>query len=181
MAGSKPGHNTRGRDAKADRRGLTQALAEPVRRVARDAAGTRSLGEASLLTDWRSIVGDAIADLCWPRRITFPKRNERREGTLVLRVKPGQAPRVGHQEYLILERVNAYFGYKVAAGMRLEHGRLPANREPLRRRRPLPAPGPGADDELAETLAPVGDDALRDALARLGQSLHSSDGGRDGS
>ncbi len=174
MAQATSGDNTRSRGAKTQRRELTQALAEPVRQVAREAVGARSLGEASLLTEWRSIVGDAVADICWPRRITFPRRRERREGTLVLRVKPGQAPRVGHQEYLILERVNAHFGYKVAAGMRLEHGPLPAQGEgaPKRPQRTLNSAENAA---VSATVADVGDDALREALARLGRSLRAWD------
>ncbi len=174
MAQATSGHNTRGRGAKAERRELTQALAEPVRQVAREAVGTRSLGEASLLTEWRSIVGDAIADICWPRRITFPRRRERREGTLVLRVKPGHAPRVGHQEYLILERVNAHFGYKVAAAMRLEPGPLPV-RHTTAPKRPPRSLDAAENAAVSAAVDEVGDDALRDALARLGRSLKESE------
>jgi hypothetical protein len=175
VTASAPGNNTPRRNAKPARHELTQALADPVRAVAQKAAGGRSLGEASLLTEWRAIVGDDIADMCWPRRLTFPRKGERREGTLILRVKPGRAPTVGHQEWTILERVNAYFGYKVAAGMRLEHGALPKGRA-----NPAPAPpralSPTEADAVTQDVADVGDADLRDALARLGKSLRASSG-----
>jgi len=170
---SASGDNTAKRAAKPARHELTQALADPVRAVARKAAGRRSLGEASLLTEWRAIVGDDIADMCWPRRIAFPKKGERREGTLILRVKPGRAPTVGHQEWTILERVNAHFGYKVAAGMRLEHGALPAAKTESSAAPPREL-SPGEADAVTKDVADVADDDLRDALARLGRSLRRS-------
>lgn len=174
MTSSASGDNTAKRKAKPERRELTQALADPVRTVAQKAAGSRSLGEASLLAEWRAIVGDDIADMCWPRRIAFPRKGERREGTLILRVKPGRAPTVGHQEWTILDRVNAYFGYKVAAGMRLEHGALPKGKPESRppRAREL---SPAEDREVAGGVAIVENADLRDALARLGKSLRRSE------
>ena len=174
MTRSDEGDNTPHRAAKggpqqSERRGLTRALAEPLRDVTRSAVGTRSLGEAALLSDWASIAGAEFAQYCWPRRIAFPKRTERREGTLVLRVKPGQAPRVGHYEPVIVERVNAYFGYKAVARLRLEQGALPE------RKTTRPKPKPTLDAEESEAarreVAEVGDPDLRAALERLGRSL----------
>jgi hypothetical protein len=174
MSRTPRGDNTRGAEAKAPRRGLTRALADPVRDVTRKALGTRSLAEAALLTEWSSIVGNEISTHCWPRRVTFPKRTERREGTLVLRVKPGQAPRIGHQELIILDRVNAYFGYKAVARLRLEQGPLPLREDP-----PEPPPPPLSESEtqaVARNVEGVEDADLRAALERLGQSLRRRSG-----
>jgi hypothetical protein len=169
MSRTPRGDNTRSAGTKAPRRGLTRALADPVREVTRKALGTRALAEAALLTEWSSIVGGEISTHCWPRRVIFPKRTERRDGTLVLRVKPGQAPRIGHQELIILDRVNAYFGYRAVARLRLEQGALPAREDP-----PAPPPPPLSEAEtqaVAQDVEGVEDAELRDALNRLGQAL----------
>jgi hypothetical protein len=158
-------------------RGRTRALAEPLRAVTQQALGTRSLAEAALLSQWASIVGADLASICWPRRLSFPKRTERRAGTLVLRVRPGQAPRVGHQEPMILERVNAYFGYQAAARLHLEQGALPAPKAA-----PTPPPAPPSEAErtaAARQVAHVADPDLRHALTRLAQNLQRTHRGSD--
>ncbi len=160
------------RRREAWRRGLTRALAEPMQRVTRSALGTRSLGEATLLSQWPAIAGETLALACWPRRIVFPRRGERREGTLVLKVKPAQATRVAHLEPVLVERVNGFFGYKAVARLRLEHGELPrrADDSPVRERRTLSESESAA---VRDSVAPVGDDELRDALERLGRTLRA--------
>jgi hypothetical protein len=159
--------------ARDRRRGGLRALSNTVRAVTKTALGRRSLAEAALLGEWPSIVGDEVARACQPRRIVFPNRNTRREGTLVLRVRPGEAPRLAHQEPILVERVNGFFGYRAVARLRLEPGPLPASDAADRRpARPLSE----AESRDVETrVASVADDELRDALARLGRTLHAHD------
>lgn len=165
--------NTNRRDSKTAQRGLTRALAEPVQAVTRRALGSRSLAETSLLTEWSSIAGSDIAHAAWPRRIIFPKKGQRSEGTLVLRVLSGQAPRIGHMEPIIIERVNGFFGYKAVAKIRLEQGPLPKAK--ARPRTVKPPPSPAQTEAAARDVAPVEDPDIKAALARLGQALRQDD------
>ena len=74
---------------------------------------------------------------------------------------------IQHSSDVILERVNRFFGWSAV-------GKLALRQAPLSRRdRPKPsnAPDPKAVAEVAQTLAAVEDDELRDALARLGASI----------
>lgn len=158
------------------RRGLTLALSEPLQQVTRGALGTRNLAEASLMSQWGSIAGGEFARSCWPRRIVFPKRSERREGTLVLKVKPGEATRVAHLEPVLVARVNGFFGYKAVARLRLEHGQLPERTAPAKRpARPLSERERG---EVRHNVAAVDDEDLRGALERLGATLRAHDRAR---
>lgn len=165
------GKTAGGRDV---RHGGLRALSHSVRAVTKTALGRRSLAEAALLGEWPSIVGTEVARACQPRRILFPNRNERRDGTLVLRVRPGEAPRLAHQEPILVERVNGFFGYRAVARLRLEQGPLPADDTPVTRAtRPLSA---AESREVESRVAGVADDELRDALARLGRTLRAYTG-----
>jgi hypothetical protein len=154
----------------ARRRKSMHALAGSVERVTKQALGRRALAEAGLIADWPSIVGAGFARVCLPRRLSFPNAKTRREGTLVLRVSPGEATRLAHQEPLLVERVNGYFGYKAVARLRLEQGPLPERRSAAAR--PAAPQFSDSESQAAERqVAGVGDAALRSALERLGRRL----------
>jgi hypothetical protein len=166
------GRNNRTASGPRDvRRGGLRALSYSVQAITKTTLGRRSLAEAALLGEWPSIVGADVARVCQPRRLTFPNRKERREGTLVLRVNPGEATRLSHQEPILVERVNGFFGYKAVARVRMEQGPLPAKETPPKRQaRPLSDTESG---EVEARVSGVGDDELRDALARLGRTLRA--------
>jgi hypothetical protein len=87
--------------------------------------------------------------------------------TLVLRVEGPMALEIQHQSGDILERVNRFLGWQA-------FGRLALRQAPLSRpeKRRIPK-GPDAAQvsKVAETLGAIEDEALRDALARLGASV----------
>lgn len=153
----------------AERRGSMGALSRSVERITRQVLGRRALAEAGLIAEWPSIVGAEFARACQPRRLSFPKRDERRDGTLVLRVKPGEATRLAHLEPVLIDRVNGYFGYKAVARLRLEQGRLVERETP--KRTPPPTFDESESRAARERVAGVADDDLRAALERLGRRL----------
>ena len=155
----------RSRRQQSERRGSMGALSRSVERITRQVLGRRALAEAGLIAEWSSIVGAEFAKVCQPRRLSFPKRNERREGTLVLRVKPGEATRLAHLEPVLIDRVNGYFGYRAVARLRLEQGAL-ADRSTPPRRRP-PSFDESESQAARDRVAGVADDDLRAALDRL--------------
>jgi hypothetical protein len=130
---------------------------------------------AALLTDWAAIVGGEIASYTRPERLKWPRGVEsygevensavgRPGGTLVLRVDGPRAIELQYKSRQILERINAYFGYRAVAEIRF-----------------LQAPIGGEHDRTSQSIASgitvpavpsansiaVADDALRSALARL--------------
>ena len=159
--------------AKARRGGGMKALAGALSRVTARAFGRRGLAEAGLVADWPAIVGAELAHVLLPRGLAFPKRGERRDGTLTLRVEPGFATAVQHLEPMVIERINGYLGYPAVGRLRLQHGPLSANR-------PMPAktaPEPPAEATRAldARLGQIDDPELAAALARLGRALISSE------
>jgi hypothetical protein len=68
---------------------------------------------------------------------------------------------------VILERVNRFFGWQAL-------GRIALRQAPLRRReppKPLARPDAALTEEIAQSLPELEDDALRQAVARLGAAI----------
>ena len=149
-------------------RGL-RALAESLPKVTKPLFGRQGLDAGGLLHDWPDIVGGELAALCQPRRLSFPRRDRRSDGTLTLRVAPGHAAVLQHLEGPIRERVNGYLGYAAVARLRLQQGPLGLGK---RRAKPLPTRlSPAQEADLAAKTDSIADEALRQALTRLGRSV----------
>ena len=147
-----------------------KAVAEFSRRLTKDTLGRRGFGEASLVTNWAEIVGNAQALGSMPLKIAFP-RNERSGGVLHVRVSTGGlATEFQYRKELIVSRINGHFGYGAVADLRITQGHIPP-RAP--KKSVLAAPVLPAEQEkaLQESLAAVEDDEMREALARLGRRL----------
>lgn len=154
------------------RRGSLRAIAAEVPRIAAAVLGKRGFGEAQLLAEWAAIMGPGLADHVSPDKLSF-SRGERREGTLRLRVAPGVALEVQHREPQLIERINAFFGYRAVARLVLVQGPPARAPEPAP---PAPRPLVRAEAQaLDRRLATIEDPGLRDALRRLGAAVIGSD------
>ncbi len=122
-----------------------------------------------MILQWASVVGEGLASETQPVKLSFGP-GERVDGTLHLRVTSGVAPTIRHLEPLMIERVNAYFGYRAVGRLALRQG--PIDRPPDRKAAPdLPPLSPGDAISLDRQLADIADPALRDALERLGRRV----------
>lgn len=164
------GHGKAGQPPGDGRRRSMSALGSSVERVTRQVLGKRALAEASLTAEWPSIVGRDFARACQPRRLVFPDRKARREATLVLRVKPGEATRLAHLEPVLVDRVNGFFGYQAVKRLKLEQGQL-VDRTPPPRPRPQPSLDDSESQAARERISTIEDERLRDALSRLSARL----------
>jgi hypothetical protein len=128
---------------------------------------------ATLLTDWKSIVGADLAQYTEPERLKWPVRaqtpigedadDEGRPGaTLILRVDAGRALDAQYRARQIVERINAYFGYRAVADLRLVQASIRKPAPPARvvRKEPAPIALPG-----------VTDSGLRAALERMAHGI----------
>ncbi|HEU0159943.1 MAG TPA: DciA family protein [Hyphomicrobiaceae bacterium] len=132
---------------------------------------------AQLIMDWPAIAGKDLAAHSLPERLKWPPRPEaeaeegepaqgRRGATLLLRVNGARALEIDYQRQQILERVNAYFGYRAVSELRLVQAPLPAApTAPVRPPRAAACPPPCTE------VVGIPDAALREALARLGSRL----------
>lgn len=127
-----------------------------------------------IVTRWPVIVGAEIAAHSEPMKINWPRPKsdvgeveQAEPATLVLRVEGPMALEIQHLSAVILERVNRFFGWQAI-------GRLALRQAPLRRKTPKPRPAPpdpAVTARIAAAMPEIEDDALRDALARLGASI----------
>ena len=154
-----------------------RAVGSFVPRLTRPAFEKFGFSAATLITDWAQIVGAEIGRATEPERLRWPKGPAARgtdaetidqgrpAATLTLRVEPGRALDIEYRRAQIIERINAYFGYRAVADVRLIQtplARKPAAAAPVAPCPPQPPP--------AEVVA-VTDDRLREALARMAAGL----------
>jgi len=134
---------------------------------------------AALLTDWAGIVGKDLARYTSPDKLKWPRGNdeagdeggpERRGATLVLRVDLGRGIDVQYRGRQIIERINAHFGYRAVAELRIiqapVEGALP----------PAPKASAGRSFDRSQTapmVAAVADEGLRAALEKMQAGLTS--------
>jgi hypothetical protein len=153
-----------------------------VPRLTKPAFERYGFSAAALITDWATIVGADFARYTAPERLKWPKRvdwsgddaNEAERGrpgaTLILAVAAGRALDVEYRAAQLVERINAYFGYRAVAAIRLLQV---ASIKPAATDAPVASPA--ATQPVAskprEELAQIAEPSLRAALERMAQGL----------
>lgn len=135
-----------------------------------DAFARQGFAARELVTRWPEIAGKDIADHAEPLKMQWPRPVEgqpQEPATLVLRVEGPMGLEIQHRSDVILERVNRFFGWHAVGRIALRQAPLSRrDRRPVRR-----SPDPASVKRVAETLSAVEDEALKDALARLGAAI----------
>ena len=146
-------------------------LSQQIRR----ASESRGFAQSRLLTQWAEIAGQEVADICQPVEIGYGRGGM--GATLTLLTTGANAPMLEMQKEKLRARVNAVYGYNAIARVRITQTAATgfAEGQVAFAHRGTPAKGPAPDPALrqqaAATAAPVTDDGLRDALARLGENI----------
>ena len=137
---------------------------------------------AALRTDWAGIVGKDLGRYTSPDKLKWPRGGresdeetgpERQGATLVLRVDLGRGIDVQYRARQIIERINAHFGYRAVAEIRIiqapvEGALPPAAATPVTRRT-------FDRSETAPLGAAVAVEGLRAALEKMQAGLTSRD------
>ncbi len=130
----------------------------------------QGFSESDLILHWDDIVGERLGAGSRPIKLQWPPRPpgrhpvaEPQPATLVIRVESWLALDMQHGADQVLARVNAHLGWRCIGKLSFRQGPIErAESRADRRCRPSEA-------ELAAAAVPgIEDDALRDALARLG-------------
>lgn len=155
------------------RGGTARSVGEQVGDLTKRAFGRRGFSTGEIVADWARVVGDNLAGLSSPERITYP-RNKRSGGTLHLRIASGSiAVELQHLEPILLERINGYFGYKAVDQVRLLQAPLPDGPQKVKKEnRPL---DPEKLAEIAQMLTNVDDNDLRKSLEGLARAIMQRD------
>lgn len=141
----------------------------------KSASETRGFAVTRLLTHWSEIVGEAVAGIATPVNVSYGKGGL--GATLTLLTTGAQAPMLEMQKEQIREKVNACYGYKAIARVRLTQtapvgfhdGRAAFEQKPAVAK----TPDPKAVETSIDLAKDVQSDALRAALAALGANVIS--------
>ena len=132
-------------------------------------AKARGFAIGRIVSHWHDIVGD-MSSWCRPDAVSFP-RDKHTDGTLRLQIASGRGPQAQAMSDLIIDRVNAHFGYRAINRISL----IQTLATPL----PPTTPNPdlhqkrdrhdiwALDDKLKNVKSPE----LRAALRRLGSPI----------
>ena len=151
------------------RRHQIRSVGVSVEKLMKPIFGARGFGAGAVITDWEKIVGPVLARATVPERIAYAQ-GERSEGTLHLRVGTSSlALELQHLEPQMIERINAHFGYRAVAKVRLIQG--PVKRVETPKVKPRPALAPEKRAALERRLDRIEDPDLKAALRNLGESV----------
>jgi hypothetical protein len=150
-------------------RSFAKPLRDLVGKVVGETFTRQGFASAELVTRWTEIVGAEISVHSEPVRIQWQRPadgEERKPGTLVLRVEGPAAVEIQHLANVICERVNRFLGWRAV-------DRVALRQAPLRHasRRPAPPLDPAATAHIAASMPEIADEELRQALARLGAAV----------
>ena len=134
-------------------------------------ASARGFTIGRILSQWSDIVGD-MASWCSPDSVAFP-RDSRTDGTLRLQIASGRGPQAQAMSQVIIDRVNANFGYQAISRISLVQTLVdqPASPPPASAPATEPLDIWALDDKLKDVKSPE----LRAALRRLGSPVGHDD------
>lgn len=144
-----------------------------------ESCGRAGFSVVEVVTHWDEIVGPELAPRTCPLKLQWQRRPEgtaaSEPATLVVRVEGPYAIELQHMAPVVIERINAYFGFRCVSRLALRQGPVPA-----RRARPFVPPEPDAAAlcEARGTLGAFVDEALAASLARLGALVRRERGRR---
>ncbi|KAB1075172.1 DUF721 domain-containing protein [Methylobacterium planeticum] len=148
-------------------------LAELLEACIGPAFAAQGFASTDILAAWPDIVGPRLARHCQPSKLEWPRRRRRDEdgrpdsGTLVVRVEGVFALELQHLAPVVIERINAHYGWACIGKIVMQQGRIDRGG----RRAPAAAIDPVRRGEVALAVSAIGDEALRDALDRLGTAV----------
>lgn len=149
------------------------ALGELVGEAISPITAKRGFATADLIAAWPEIAGPLHAGCTAPEKIAWPRDNDdEATGVLIVKAEGPRAVFVQHDLPQILERVNAFFGYRAIGRAKIVQG--PVASHPAEGTTDPVELGPSAERALAEQLEVIEDGRLRAALARLGRGVHGS-------
>jgi len=159
---------------KGTTRGFSRAATLMQGRI-RKASEGRGFAETRLLTHWAEIVGEDTAKTAQPVNVSYTKGGL--GGTLTLLTTGAMAPMLEMQKEQIREKVNACYGYRAIARVRITQTAPTGFAEGRVQFTPAPkatkAPDPATVSEARDLARDVASDDLRIALAALGTNVLS--------
>lgn len=144
-------------------------------------AANKQFAALDLVVAWPEIVGPRLAGLCLPVKLKpAPKTRSRHAkaadgGVLEVRADPAMVIDLDYGQALIVERINAFYGYAAVSALKVIAKPLIKQQHGVRRGARAAAPTPTDHEKAAQQTNSVEDPGLRKALEALGASITASD------
>jgi hypothetical protein len=151
-----------------------QALSDIAGDILEPLFAKRGFSNTELIACWPEIAGEAFAEISLPEAILWPKQSMIEKGELaklVVRIENGFALSFQQEWPRICERLNQMFGYNAIGGLKLQQGKLPSVRK--KDQRIHKSLSESERNYLLQATHHIKDEALRDALQRLGKAVLS--------
>lgn len=145
-----------------------KAIGGKIGKFTRSALKKRGFAAADILLHWDQIVGSHLAQYSCPEKLNYSRQNNL-NASLKLRVAPGHAPEITHLEPQIIEKINAFFGYRAVG--RLQLIQAPIMREKPKHKKQFQPLSKQTSQELEGKLQQVEDPDLQARLRSLGQKI----------
>jgi hypothetical protein len=141
----------------------------------RQASETRGFAQSRLLTQWAEIVGEDVSSISRPVEVSYGRGGM--GATLTLLTTGSNAPMLEMQKEQLRAKVNAVYGYNAIARVRVTQtaatgfaeGQVAFETKP--KRTAVQMDDPVIRQRATEAVGALGDESLRDALARLGENI----------
>jgi len=156
-----------------------KAIGKHFSKVAEKAYARHGPAWAGLLSNWQTIAGSPLSDICAPEKISWPgqqrgqaetrSKHQKIGGTLVIKVAFGRALEIQHITPQIIDRINAYYGYQAIAQVKIIQGKI--EKSETSQKTSLPPLDQATNSQLNARMAKIGDDSLKDALRNLAKGV----------
>jgi hypothetical protein len=130
---------------------------------------------SDVITAWPDIVGERLASFTRPVKIDWKRKPAHADpearpdpAALVVRVESAFALELQHLAPVVVERVNAHYGWRCVGKLVLKQGPV---RRPEPRRKPVTQLSEADRQRVDAAVEPIVEDGLRAALDRLGQAV----------
>lgn len=147
------------------RKPTARSLSDLLPAILKPALEEHGVATSQLITHWPEIVGEELSGVTRPLKLNWPRLPEGTQktgATLVLLVEGAFALDVQHAVPLILERINALYGWQAVTRLSLRQGQVKHDKIVI-------------DQLVSEKEAPpiegIEDGSLREALQKLGKSV----------
>lgn len=159
------------KDETPKRRNKTVQLGEMIGNALDPALKRRGFASRDLIANWTAIAPTPYDRIAIPDKLNWPRRDrpDPEGAVLYLRCMEGHALALSHEGPAIAAAINRYFGYLLVSSVRLSPAPFTPLR-PLREEPPAPLP-PEKQNHLNAAVSVVEDEALREALTRLGTGI----------
>jgi hypothetical protein len=153
---------------------MTRAFPRPLAELLETCLGptlaAHGFASSDLMTAWSDIVGTRLAAYCEPLKLEWRSRGPRTNpdeeaATLTIRVESAFAIEVQHQAPILIERINAHYGWRCIARIMLKQAPVRRGRKKMQSLSVVP-PKP-LESMIGETICGIEHQNLKEALLKL--------------